>query len=69
VPAECPPLDLVDEPYRSVAGALKRAGAYKKDKVPLAIRRAQSCDTMVLHGWRGASNVVLDMTLNAPRLS
>ena len=28
--------DLVDDPYRSLAGALKRAGIYKKDKSPFS---------------------------------
>jgi hypothetical protein len=28
--------DLVDDPYRSLAGALKRAGVYRKDKAPFS---------------------------------
>jgi hypothetical protein len=28
--------DLIDDPYRSLAGALKRAGAYAKDKAPFS---------------------------------
>jgi hypothetical protein len=28
--------DLVDDPFRSLAGALKRAGGYKKDKSPFS---------------------------------
>jgi hypothetical protein len=28
--------DLINDPYRSLAGALKRAGAYKKDKAPFS---------------------------------
>jgi hypothetical protein len=29
-------LELTDDPYRSLAGALKRMGVYKKDKVPFS---------------------------------